>query len=168
MILDLQHKLIEIWKFLLEVSEAWPVILFVAMAALFRELMEHSRDDKWSFKGGFLGKLAFRFFNTGNKGKGDAWKNKWKKDERGEPIPCIKSPWYYLGVYKPKYVERFVFSSTFLVWLTDAEHLFQFLGELAIVIALYFAAGTSQVAVAGVFGFMLLGAFKELFLPKVS
>ena len=34
--------------------------------------------------------------------------------------------WWYLGLHKPRYRERFPFSSTALVFLTDKWHLYQF------------------------------------------
>lgn len=34
--------------------------------------------------------------------------------------------WWYLGLYKPKYAEKFPFSSTILVFLTDRWHKWQF------------------------------------------
>lgn len=46
-----------------------------------------------------------------------SWKNKWKW-----PLEPYKS-WYYLGLYRPRYKENFAYSSTFLVWATDAWHL---------------------------------------------
>jgi hypothetical protein len=39
--------------------------------------------------------------------------------------PYVKR-WYYFG-YKPKYKERFPFSSTLLSFATDAEHFYQFI-----------------------------------------
>lgn len=50
------------------------------------------------------------------------WRNKYKKDSEGNLFLESKSPWYYLGLYRPKYVEKFPFSTTLLVWLTDPWH----------------------------------------------
>lgn len=50
------------------------------------------------------------------------WQNKYAKDSEGNLIPENKSPWYYLGLYKPKYKEAFPFSSTALVSFTDPWH----------------------------------------------
>lgn len=49
-----------------------------------------------------------------------SWKNKWSTNypEKKE------KKWYYFGVY-PRYKERFPYSSTILVFLTDAWHLFK-------------------------------------------
>jgi hypothetical protein len=46
-----------------------------------------------------------------------SWKNMWKWPL--EPF----SGWYYFGLYKPRYKEKFPYSTTFLVWATDAWHL---------------------------------------------
>lgn len=55
--------------------------------------------------------------------KSGSWKNKWKLDSKGNIIPYSgKAKWYYLFSYKPMYVERFPYSSTFLVVLTDFWH----------------------------------------------
>lgn len=35
--------------------------------------------------------------------------------------------WWYFGTHKPRYPERFPFSSTFLVFVTDQWHLYQFI-----------------------------------------
>ena len=46
-----------------------------------------------------------------------SWKNQWRWPLR--PY----SSWYYFGLYTPRYKENFPYSSTFLVWATDAWHL---------------------------------------------
>ena len=38
-------------------------------------------------------------------------------------IESKQAPWYYLYIYKPKYIEAFPYSSTFLVFLTQGWHL---------------------------------------------
>lgn len=57
----------------------------------------------------------------------NSWKNKWLLDDSGKLIPATKRPWYYLGLYLPKYEERFPYSSTCLVFLADAWHRYQFI-----------------------------------------
>lgn len=56
-----------------------------------------------------------------------SWLNKWKttvSERAGEmPILNYKGHWYYLGLYTSKYLERFPYSSTVLVFTTDAWHL---------------------------------------------
>jgi hypothetical protein len=57
------------------------------------------------------------------------WQNKWKYTNEF-PIKRMfydKAPWWYLGLFKPYAVERFPYSSTLLVFITDGWHLLQFL-----------------------------------------
>ena len=62
-----------------------------------------------------------------NKGLG-SWR-KWKKNPHGAScnIPINEAPWYYLKLFKPEYKERFWYSSTALVFITDFWHLAQFI-----------------------------------------
>jgi hypothetical protein len=117
----------------------WPVFAFCFSAALFRELMEHSRDDKWQES--FWGKAAPHFLNSGRKGKAHLHKHNWKPS------------WLW---------------STWLVWATDGEHLFQALSTLSVYAALYFATEHWWVVGLAFLGFNALGLFKELFLKSVS
>jgi hypothetical protein len=49
-----------------------------------------------------------------------SWKFKW-----ASPYPQLgERKWYYFG-YHPRYKERFLYSSTIFVFLTDAWHLFK-------------------------------------------
>lgn len=51
-------------------------------------------------------------------GMGDMWKGKYA-------MPLLVQhhmPWYYFGLYKPRYKERYWYSSTVLVFLTDKWH----------------------------------------------
>jgi len=58
--------------------------------------------------------------------KNRSWKMKWKLNTNGSsPLINTVRPWYYLGLFKPKYQERFPYSSTILVSLTDGWHLLQ-------------------------------------------
>lgn len=47
--------------------------------------------------------------------KADEWKNKYDFDK-------TVNHWWYFGLYKPKYSEKFPFSTTILVSLTDKWH----------------------------------------------
>lgn len=49
------------------------------------------------------------------------WTNKYDFTKSGE-----SKPWWYFGLHKPNYPEKFPFSSTILVFLTDRWHLSQF------------------------------------------
>ena len=95
-----------------------------------------------------------------------SWKNKWKLDALGNLIPNTEKHWYYFYFFNPKYKERFIYSSTLFVFLTDGEHLFQF-------IKLKFIWGgfliiSWQVCLAWVAGTVLMQAIKEAFLKNVS
>jgi hypothetical protein len=51
------------------------------------------------------------------------------------PLQPSEKKWYYFGVY-PRYKERFPYSSTILVWTTDAWHLFKALMLGCIMVAI--------------------------------
>jgi len=55
----------------------------------------------------------------------NSWKNKWKLNYLYSPMITLKTPWYYFGIYKLEFVERFPYSSTLLVSFTDAWHMFK-------------------------------------------
>jgi hypothetical protein len=88
------------------------IIIFwlVFFASLFNALMDLSSEN--IFKKDWWNK--------------ESWKNKWKLDADGNLLPCTVY-WWYLWLYKPEYQERFPYSSTILVFLTDGWHFFQFL-----------------------------------------
>lgn len=49
----------------------------------------------------------------------ESWKNKYK-----QPFSNKIKHWWYFGIYKPTYDEKFPFSTTLLVSITDAWHFF--------------------------------------------
>lgn len=49
-----------------------------------------------------------------------SWKNKYK-----DPYKFAENKWYYLKILQPKYQEKFLYSSSMFVAVTDAWHLFQ-------------------------------------------
>jgi len=53
--------------------------------------------------------------------KGVDWHNKYDYTK-----PSTTKHWWYLGLYKPKFPEKFPFSTTVLVFLTDRWHRWQF------------------------------------------
>ncbi len=83
----------------------WITIILLFIASVAKALMDISAKD------GFTNS----WFN-----KTESWENKYA-------IPLIKKykHWYYFGFYTPIYKERFVYSSTLLVFLSDGWHLLQ-------------------------------------------
>lgn len=63
------------------------------------------------------------------------WKNKWALQGMQVTIK-YKPVWYYFGIYKPAFKERFPFSSTILVWVTDKWHLYGGLKDSLLIIAI--------------------------------
>lgn len=59
--------------------------------------------------------------------KSEQWVNKWKNVNEGLSLDYRKKyHWWYFGLYVPaQYLEKFPFSSTILVSLTDKWHLAQ-------------------------------------------
>lgn len=83
------------------------IILIIIIAAAAKAVMDKSA----------INQLSSPWWN-----KSESWKNKWAI---GLPLQ-EKKLWYYLWVFTPKYKERFVYSSTVFVFLTDGWHLSQF------------------------------------------
>ena len=53
-------------------------------------------------------------------------KNKYQLDDWYNPVNAqSKNHWWYFGLYQPTYAEKFPFSSTALVFLTDRWHAYQ-------------------------------------------
>lgn len=87
------------------------------------------------------------------------WTAKWKY-----PLEDYKPKWYYFGVIKPKHKERYVFSSTLLVFTTDAEHFYQFIQTISLVCIVGFATTlpTWQALAALLAGFAAAQIAKEI------
>ncbi len=97
----------------IELTGTIAIIFFMgAFFYIFNELEDACVRNKFKNKS--------QWWNTGM-----SWKNKYKLDSNGGLLPYEKK-WYHFG-FSPKYEERFPFSTTFLVFLTDGEHFFQFL-----------------------------------------
>jgi len=56
----------------------------------------------------------------------DSWEGKYKKDRYGVLIPYTKK-WWHFNLYIPAYEEKFPYSSTMFVALTDYWHFTQFM-----------------------------------------
>ena len=96
-------------------ANKWIITAFILAAAG----MVNAIKDKSA-----LNQLKLPWWN-----KEESWKRKWKIRKYGASAVriSVKKPWYYLGLYKPKYIERFPYSSTIFVFLTDGWHLMQFI-----------------------------------------
>lgn len=101
-------------------------MMYIAIVGLIyilvNELEDRSIKNRWQ--------KWTEFLNTG-----EAWKNKYALDSDGSLIP-YKKKWYYFGIH-PSYKERFLYSSTIFVFVTDGEHLFQFIKNIAILVGFF-------------------------------
>lgn len=88
-------------------------MIYFAFFSLLISLYYKGRLDK-SGADGFTGKLSK--WNRSN-----SWDNKY-----AFPLAPFRG-WWYFGLIKPRYAERFPFSTTALVFLTDYWHFMQFL-----------------------------------------
>jgi hypothetical protein len=100
------------------------VLLNVFVIGILNGIMD---AEDFHLKDTWLGK--YKWFRS------DSYNLKWKMQWYEKPgmipylalIGSIKSPWYYFGLYTPKYVERFPFSSTVMVFTTDGWHFIKWL-----------------------------------------
>lgn len=123
------------------------ILLFIASFCFryFRELEDETvrkPERNWAF------------FPNSEQG----WTAKWKY-----PLQDYARKWYHLGI-KPKHAERFPYSSTLLVWLTDAEHFYQFVQTISLVCIVGFATTlpTWQALAALIAGFATAQIAKEI------
>tara|TARA_R110000868_G_scaffold20369_2_gene86283 strand:+ start:336 stop:725 length:390 start_codon:yes stop_codon:yes gene_type:complete len=63
----------------------------------------------------------------------------YQTDKEGVPLPYDDTSWWYCNLYKPKFKERFIFSSTLLINWTDSLHLWASLKETTMIITLVIA-----------------------------
>jgi len=87
-------------------------VLLTIVSGLSKAIMDLSEDKKLKFKNEFFWLKAY------------SWKNKWKLDDKSNPIRV-----------NGKYVERFFGSSRWFVSLTDAWHVFGFVFRVSYGIA---------------------------------
>lgn len=127
-------------------------LLLIALCALLFYLFNELEDA--AVRDHFAGKL--QKWNVSN-----SWTNKWAAPW---PQPAHRR-WYYFG-YKPAYRERFAYSSTLLVWLTDAEHFFQCCKFRCIEIALFLISW--QIALAWIAGKAIMAFVKEVFIKAIK
>lgn len=85
------------------------------------------------------GKMDWVMFRS-DYNKDREWLNKWKVHKYMidglTPIKAGKAPWYYFGLHRPVFLEKFPFSSTLLVFMTDRWHLWQFIALRCFYLAL--------------------------------
>jgi hypothetical protein len=67
--------------------------------------------------------------------KSSSWESKWYVHNH-HLMPNKKKVWYYLWLYTPPFKERFPYSSTFLVSLTDSFHKIETLRIVAVIVAI--------------------------------
>lgn len=145
------------------------IVVFVLafLFLFFNECEDESVRNNWKGRWAFLNQKG-------------SWKRKWLI-VNGETLPYIpgwrmipipgtkyhlKLPiqWWYFGVY-PENVERFTYSSTLLVFLTDPEHSFQFAKLRALEAAVFVV--NWQAGIAFFVGLRLFSLVKEKFLPSI-
>lgn len=87
-------------------------VLLTIVSGLSKAIMDLSEDKKLKFKNEFFWLKAY------------SWKNKWKLDDKSNPISKDK-----------KYVEKFFGSSRWFVMFTDAWHLFGVLFRISFAVS---------------------------------
>lgn len=65
-----------------------------------------------------------------------SWKAKWRLNPDGYPIEAAEAPFWYFGLHRPAFQERFPYSSTWLVAFTDVWHAMELVRGVAVCIAL--------------------------------
>lgn len=83
------------------------------------------------------------------------WTAKWVY-----PLEPYVKKWYHFGI-KPKHKERYVFSSTLLVFTTDAEHFYQFVQTISLLAIVYFSQGSWYSLGAFALGLIVAQVVKE-------
>lgn len=78
--------------------------------------------------------------------KSDSWINKYATKLVSNHRKGFKH-WYYFGFYYPKYQERFMYSTTIFVFLTDGWHFLQFIFLNTLTIALAISIGTDTLTI---------------------
>lgn len=92
-------------------------IILAGICNAFMDKLKVWHDSKWIN----LSKEHW-FYKWGNPNV--SWKNKYQLLD-GYIIKDGRRKWYYLWLMKPDYKEKYPFSTTLLVFLTDAWHSFQ-------------------------------------------
>ena len=94
-------------------------ILLSVIAGVSNSIMD---TIKMQYKGSDFDRMKEGFWKTWF--NPNSWELKWEYVD-GRRIETKNSPWYYLGLYNPGYKEKFKYSSTLFVGITNAWHFFQ-------------------------------------------
>lgn len=97
------------------------IAILAALYMTFNELEDESIKNRWDVYESYLNIE-------------ESWKNKYELTDEYELID-YQPQWYHFGI-EPSYKEAFPYSTTIFVFVTDGEHLFQFLKNLSILAAL--------------------------------
>jgi hypothetical protein len=125
------------------------VFLFLGfLFMIFNEMEDECIRGQWSGN--------FSKWNSSN-----SWKNKWALD--GNNLKPYTNKWYHFGIAMPQ-EERFPYSATFFVFLTDAEHFFQICKISVASVAV--AVLNPTCGVLFFIGHLFVGVAKETFLKK--
>ena len=131
------------------------IILFICIVLLItafisKAFMDLSSEDK---------------FDSVYWNKGRTWVLKYKF-----PLKEGKRTWYYLWLYKPKYEERFMYSTTILSFTTDGWHLLQliFLNSIFIVMSILAGSNIFSVVIVYIFIRILYSIFFNVFYNEYS
>jgi hypothetical protein len=139
-------------------------VVFVFLYKFFDELQDESVNSAWE-KGpvNFLNKYpgakrtSMSFPDMG-------WARKWSwqyADNVWQAVELNETPWWYFGLIKNKRKERFMYSSTLLICMTDGEHLFQLFKDICIGLAIASASSSPWIGLAAFLATFLLGLVKE-------
>ena len=94
------------------------ILLLIIIGAISNSIMDTIRFRFSKSKFSKLKGFWYSWFEP------NSWKHKWKFID-GKMIIVEKPLWYYLFLFNPGHKEKFPYSSTFLVFLTDAWHFFK-------------------------------------------
>ena len=121
------------------------LIIIMAIAFIFRYFRE--LEDETVRKP----ERNWAFFPNSDNGSTAKWKY---------PLQDYSPKWYHFGI-KPKYKERFPYSSTVFVFLTDAEHFYQFVQTICLWVIVFLSQGSWYSLGAFVLGLMIAQVVKE-------
>lgn len=129
------------------------MILTAIIGILFyltNEFEEASLKNEWKDKGNWLNSIK-------------SWQNKWKR--KNYKLVPYKKKWYHFGI-APAYEERFIYSSTVFVFITDGEHFFQLLKKLLIFTLIFYIDW--KLGCIFIVGTLIGGLIKELFIKQIN